>query len=381
MKNALRTIIGLLFFIGFSYTSFSQQIIDTTRIYGVTIDDASGFDTSCVALKNHCKKMTVRMAFDGYTPASYYVEAIDSIHNAAFIMGQALDSYFVSNYTVPEYHNRTVDYVNTFNTEIDLWEIGNEVNGEWLGDVDSVLAKIGTAFNVVKSYEKKTALTLFMNPDCYSDPHHEMFYWVNNYLPDSIKLGVDYLLVSYYEDSCNGFQPDWQHIFDTLHIIFPNSKLGMGECGTDVEEHRDLYITKYYTMNITTPGYIGGYFWWTYKEDCVPFTNNHWNTLNNAICNPTAGINTNMDQKVTLENFPNPFIRTTEIRFTLAKKEIVNLIISDYMGRPLKQLITNKEVEQGEHSISFNTDLPSGVYICKLVTPSSIINKKMVIAQ
>ena len=31
-------------------------------------------------------------------------------------------------------------------------------------------------------------------------------------------------------------------------------------------------INYYYGLNISTPGYIGGYFWWHYYEDMLPYT-------------------------------------------------------------------------------------------------------------
>ena len=42
-------------------------------------------------------------------------------------------------------------------------------------------------------------------------------------------------------------------------------------------------MKRYYKMNITTPGYIGGYFWWYYKKDCVPYTKPLWNVLNGIL--------------------------------------------------------------------------------------------------
>jgi len=110
-----------------------------------------------------------------------------------------------------------------------------------------------------------------------------MFHWVNTYLPADMKTGLDYVLVSYYEDDCNNYQPDWKKVFDSLHVIFPNSKLGMGECGTTKTSSKASYISRYYKMKISNPKYVGGCFWWYYYEDCIPYTNALWDTLDNAI--------------------------------------------------------------------------------------------------
>ncbi len=127
-------------------------------------------------------------------------------------------------------------------TKIDIWEIGNEVNGEWLGD--SVSEKIESAFNIVNSLGKISALTLYYNKDCFDKPENEMFLWTLNNIPQNMRDSLNYVFVSYYDDDCNGLQPDWQTVFDSLHSVFPNSKLGIGECGTKTgRKKRGVYET------------------------------------------------------------------------------------------------------------------------------------------
>jgi hypothetical protein len=48
-------------------------------------------------------------------------------------------------------------------------------------------------------------------------------------------------------------------------IGFPN-KVGSN---TSIAESM---VNYYYGLNISTPGYIGGYFWWYYYEDMLPYT-------------------------------------------------------------------------------------------------------------
>jgi len=95
----------------------------------------------------------------------------------------------------------------------------------------------------------------------------------------NMKEGLDYVWVSYYEDDCNGYQPEWQNVMDSLHSIFPNSKIGIGECGTEDSSLKALYMQKYYTLNVTTPNFVGGGFWWYYLQDCVPETKPLWTIL------------------------------------------------------------------------------------------------------
>ena len=262
----------------------SAAIIDTTHMYGLTVDDITnlkGIDTSLARL---CKKPTTRIVFDEFVAATYYTAAVNDIHKFSFIMGELLDSYYMSQYTLAQYTSRANEYNSTVNN-VDIWEIGNEVNGEWCGTISDVVAKINSAYTIFKAAGKKTELTLYYNKNCYSNAQNEMFRWVNTNLPAATRNGLDYVLISYYEDDCNNLQPNWQQVFDSLHVLFPNSKIGMGECGSSIAANKAPYINRYYKMNITTPNYIGGYFWWYYYEDCVPYTNALWTTFNNAIGN------------------------------------------------------------------------------------------------
>lgn len=98
----------------------------------------------------------------------------------------------------------------TFGNTIDVWEVGNEVNGEWLGAAAGVSAKIAGAYDIVKAAGKTSALTLHFNEgaDCPTYPVNEMYSWVNTYVPDRMKQGVDYVLFSYYPENCPEIKPD-----------------------------------------------------------------------------------------------------------------------------------------------------------------------------
>ena len=203
-------------------------------------------------------------------------------------MGEILDSYYVSDYSVTQYTDRTTEYLDELENMVDIWEIGNEINGDWLGTTSDVVQKMEGAYNLVKARNKPTALTLYYNKSCFYDhPENEMFTWVNANISNTLKQGLDYVLVSYYEDDCENViltEAEWQDVFDSLHVIFPNAKLGMGECGTTDPNKKAAYMDRYYHMNITTPNYIGGYFWWYYLNDCVPKSKALWTTINDISC-------------------------------------------------------------------------------------------------
>ena len=93
---------------------------------------------------------------------------------------------------------------------------------------------------------------------------------------------LDYVFVSYYEDDCNDLQPDWPVVFKRLAEKFPKSKIGFGEVGTLNKANKAEFINRYYKLKITEPNYVGGYFWWYYKQDMVPMTKSLWTVFNDA---------------------------------------------------------------------------------------------------
>lgn len=257
-------------------------------MFGVTIDDPWSKPNEIKdSLSSHVIKPTVRIVFDEWVEADEYRDAVSNIKSASFIMGEILDSFYLKDYTVQQYIDRTNEYLDEFEGSVDIWEIGNEVNGDWLGSTVDVVAKIEGAYEAVKARGLTTALNLYYNKSCvYDNPEHEMFTWVNANLSEDMRNGLDYVFFSYYEDDCEDVvhtQAEWQKAFDDLHTIFPNSKLGFGEIGTTQINKKAQYMHRYYELDIKGDYFVGGYFWWYYKQDCVPKTKEHYNTLNTIV--------------------------------------------------------------------------------------------------
>ena len=78
-----------------------------------------------------------------------------------------------------------------------------------------------------------------------------------------------------------------------------------------------------------------------------------------------------------LQNFPNPFNPTTQIRYELSRASEVRLTVYDMLGREVN-VIVNQSQSAGSHEITFNaTGLSSGVYIYELRTNSQVLSKTM----
>jgi hypothetical protein len=257
---------------------------------GVTVDDISNLSDVVAALGALPHRPTTRIVFDEGEDPSYYTQAVASIGAVSYIMGEVLDSAFVSNVTIPAYTQRTTDYLNAFPTGVDLWEVGNEINGNWLGNTSDVVAKMTGAYDLVKAAGARTELTLY---GCSDDASHDMFNWVTANVPARMLTGLDYVLVSYYEGDCTAPRAfsAWPSVFQQLHQMFPNAGVGFGEVGAVDNNGQDInnaavagpYLQKYYGLQINVPNYVGGYFWWYFAEDMVPKTKPLFATLSAAL--------------------------------------------------------------------------------------------------
>lgn len=251
-----------------------------TRLFGLTLDSIEGLNDIETALSRLARRPTSRIVFDEGMPASYYQTATTRIHNVSGVMGELLDSFAMKSISVADYTARTKEYLSALGSNVDIWEVGNEINGEWLGDKSATVAKLSAAYDVVKAANGKTEMTLYYNNDCYAEASHEMFRWAEENVPARMRSGLDYVLVSYYEDDCNNAQPQWQPVFDRLGALFPNAKIGFGEVGTKYAERKVEYMQRYYSLAIDHPRFIGGYFWWYGKQDLIPYTNRLWSVFN-----------------------------------------------------------------------------------------------------
>lgn len=284
-------------------------------IYGVTLDDVSNPSDTITSLSRLVRLPTARIVFDtGETPF-YYAQPIQHFRPISYIMGELIDSSYMKHYkTVSAVQSWTNSYVNTLGSQVDIWEIGNEINGNWLSRQSNgadVMLKIEAMFDIVYGRGGATALTFFYEGEP-SDPNNciatnyggnDMFTWITQQfqlnLPpaqrsaetEKIRLNVNYVFISWYPGQCPGENPNWLWVFDQLANIFPNSKVGFGELGTANPEYGSSLelneMNQYYPMAKTVSGlparYVGGYFWWYFAEELVPWPGSLGAVLNAAL--------------------------------------------------------------------------------------------------
>ncbi len=257
-----------------------------TRIWGVTLDDVTHSSALATSLGGLPARAMARVVFDPGTEAELLRRRAEADPPVADVMGQPVDSSETASYS----RRRTVPgsppLWRPSSTRVDVWEIGNEVNGEWTGRPADVVAKTLAAYRVVTGAKRPTALTLYFNPGCAEDAAHHMFTWARTQLPPALRNGPTYVLISYYPSACHHFWPSaarWQQVFDRLHRLFPHSRLGFGEAGTtrrSVTQHRRAALLhRYDDVRVRGDRFIGGGFWWSFAEDGVSARRPVWKAL------------------------------------------------------------------------------------------------------
>jgi hypothetical protein len=281
-------------------------------IFGVTItklEEASAAHKRLRALvdRNSNVPLVVRILFDPINTtdkASFeaeldkYQRAVSNLRreSGACVMGTIADSYYMYFYlqdqndpTWPDgygsYTNWTRRLVTKMDNLVDIWEIGNEVNGEWYGwkgqkykksdkqsDDESddnqdptmsekrklmrtrIKGELDAAFNMVRQLRPGglTAVTLLYNADkkkdCTEFHEYKMNDWAGNYLTDNIKQNVDVVLLSYYENTQDCAQvtrsPDklLKEVLVPLRQVFNSDQtaFGFGE----ISYKQNCYINK-----------------------------------------------------------------------------------------------------------------------------------------
>ena len=330
-----------------------QNLSSASAVFGVTITDIDKAELAVPALKalaeNSTKTIVTRIVFDPIKtddPRKFeerlrdYRTAVEKVSAVSCVMGEIADSYSLYFYFPDKvktkwpvgyrnYEMWTERLVQTMGALVSVWEVGNEVNGEWVGwkegewkrksaaERRARRERVGqlvlSAHAKVKSLQPDslTAVTLFYNDDgtrrCTGDDSYRMNDWAKNHLPEQLRANIDYLFLSYYENTKDCPQVDGSakglaKVFVSLKPLFPSAitKFGFGEIGyketcpgnkdsdrvnnTRCQAGQKLYIVRYYRQlnddlkaelmkSEEKVNFIGGYFYWYFLQD-VALSNN-----------------------------------------------------------------------------------------------------------
>lgn len=197
-----------------------------------------------------------------------------------------MDSVYVQKLSLAQYGQRFQDFLTAF-PEIQLWEIGNEINGHWLGT--GVPEKLDAAFDLVKAAGRKAVVVPYWNTDNCKDKNGNWLPWLAKNVSDKVKTGADYVLVSVYGMDCDGPEPTAAEItafYQELGVMFPNAKLGLGEIGAGEKAtlaQRQSALQYYLALPKLHPRDIGFLGYWWFKQDMVPRTKPSWTVLVNGL--------------------------------------------------------------------------------------------------
>jgi hypothetical protein len=217
-------------------------------------------------------------------------------------LGQLFDSAVQKGISLDQFKdavNRALAFPD-FN-KFSAWEVGNEVNGGWLGT--GMSAKIDYAAAQVKAKTGKPVCLTFYWYGVEDTLKTSLFNWIYSNITPSIKSNLDCVTLSIYTDQ----QPlgfSWDLIMTKLASIFPDKKIMVGELGyvdpsvkpyfregslnLSIQDGEKLYIQNRYPASFSTANSTGGVFWWYYDTEMVgrkPL----WNTLHDLYCSVYKG--------------------------------------------------------------------------------------------
>lgn len=82
-----------------------------------------------------------------------------------------------------------------------------------------------------------------------------------------------------------------------------------------------------------------------------------------------------------LENYPNPFNPSTQIRYSIMENSFVTLQVYDILGNKVAELV-NEYKPAGKYTVNFDaSNKPSGIYICTIKANNYSSIKKMLLVK
>jgi hypothetical protein len=252
-------------------------------LYGVTLDRVSKPARIAAALAALPRRATVRVYFEAHRPASAYASALAQLDAAGDVMGELLDSSDERSISTEAFQARVREYVAALSGSVDVWEVGNEVNGNWTGPYETVASKLAEGYREIAGSGARTALTLYENafgPEHCGDGASELtpVQFTERYVPADVAAGLDYVLLSYYPTQCGGVMPGAAEVgqeLERLHALYPRALLGFGEVGLPrpasarTRAQAEAIMRWAYGLNPRLPYYVGGYFWWYGWQDVL----------------------------------------------------------------------------------------------------------------
>ena len=252
-------------------------------VWSFTLDDATNGaralrQAAMIARRNGAQGW-VRIVFDPGTRPADYRQAVNEAHRLGLsVLGQPVDSSMARRLSAPAYAKRFATWVDAF-PDVEAWEVGNEVNGSWLGA--GVVDKVTAAASYVKGHTAaRTMLTLYWQLG-EDDAAHSVFTWAHVHLNPEVLALVDELGLSIYPGD-NPMGLAFERVMTTLHRLYPDQQLMIAELGYDTPDGSNLWwwgnptdpaagkratAAFYQAAARGAPWLQGGTYWWYFQED------------------------------------------------------------------------------------------------------------------
>jgi hypothetical protein len=123
-------------------------------LWGVTLDNTA--DIGAGALSQEVASLAAlpampitRVVMDVGTKPAAYATALKALHPVTYVMAELGDSSEMRHRSASSYQRFEQALVTADAGSVDLWEVGNEVNGEWVGSSTTEMAKVTDAYDSV----------------------------------------------------------------------------------------------------------------------------------------------------------------------------------------------------------------------------------------
>jgi hypothetical protein len=209
------------------------------------------------------------------------------------IMGTVLDTgQWPRDLTAPAYTERVKNLVIHYKDDIRSWEIGSELNGDWLGGTAAPLApdqvyriySAGAAKVKEIDPELETVASLYWWEGTSPDDAHALFNWLRHYSRLGFGRNLDVLSISLQPDD-NPVGVALESIFERVSQELPDKRLLLGSLGyvekdqlqgywwfrpDDVPAAREDLAAFLITAASALPRCLGGGFWWQTLDQMIP---------------------------------------------------------------------------------------------------------------
>lgn len=389
-----------------SFWVYSSQIILSSSLPKIYLEDLSNQKTSKLNLSDYCNNITagiwtnIKISVNDFinNPGSADLTRIKVIY-----LGQGIADSVQHNLLIDEVKVTGDINPNIFNNIVVLGSSTAAGTGPtnpdsaWVNRFRNYIINIDSSYRVI-NLAVGGYTTYHVMPTGFIPPINRPYPSVNNNITYALSFNPVAVLINLPSNDASNSYPIAEQIanYDTLVKILNSNQIPFWMSTTQPRNFSNQsQLNLLFAMRDSTYSRYGNHAvdFWTNIAQTNGWINPIYNSgdgihLNNsahrvlfermkeasipAILDVQEDYMEEMDISFKLNNnFPNPFNPTTTISFLIEKKAFVKLDVINVLGELVENLIST-ELDSGSHSINFNgKELSSGVYICRLLVIGS----------